>query len=85
MTEVKSPKYNLEICESVVASPDAIGMWQSLMPSYIGIKKAENNTLCHSGESQNPDPPSSSPLDSPPQADWNDSFNFGLYFRSRKG
>ena len=50
MTEVKSPKYNLEICEAVIASPDAIGMWQSLMPSYIGIKKAENNTLCHSGE-----------------------------------
>ena len=83
MTEVKSPKYNLEVYETVIASPDAIGMWQSLILSYIGIKKAENSTLCHSGESQNPDPPSSSPLDS--SLRWNDSLTSDSIFEVEKG
>jgi len=39
----------------------------------------ENSSLCHSGESQNPDLSSSPPLDS--SLRWNDSFTFELYFR----
>ena len=83
MTEVKSPKYNLEVYETVIASPDAIGMWQSLTPIYVGTAEAENNTLCHSGESQNPDPPSSSPLDS--SLRWNDSLTSDSIFEVEKG
>jgi hypothetical protein len=49
------------------------------MSIYTGITKDENTALCHSGESQNPDPSSSPPLDS--SLRWNDSFTFGIYFR----